>query len=46
LKHSTGNYKGILVVKNEVYEQIMVYGPAPDYETAKKLAEIAVAKIK
>ncbi|MHB8163199.1 MAG: hypothetical protein ACYDDV_02500 [Methanoregula sp.] len=33
-------------VKNDVYEQIMMYGPAPDYETAKKLAEIAAAKIK
>jgi hypothetical protein len=46
LKHSTGNYTAILFVKNDVYEQIMVYEPAPDYETAKKLAEIAVAKIK
>lgn len=33
-------------VKNDVYSQIQVYGPAPDCETAKKLAEIAAAKIK
>jgi hypothetical protein len=31
--------------KNDVYSQIMVYGPAPDCESAKKLAERAAAKI-
>lgn len=31
--------------KNDIYSQIMVYGPAPDCESAKKLAEIAAAKI-
>jgi len=33
-------------VRNDVYEQIMVYGPAPDYETAKSIAAIAAAKIR